>query len=211
MPLLLQETNSAVSHNKAPPYLIVISAPSGGGKTTLCQRLLKDFPSLSLSISSTTRAPRGNERDGIEYFFLSREEFENRIRDHRFAEWAVVHGNYYGTSKEMIDQAFAAQKSVLLDIDVQGAGLLHQAYPNQCHRIFIAPPSIEELEFRLRARGTDSEQTIQKRITNAKAELAESKKFNSIVINDSLERAYQELKGILEKELQLKAREEMDG
>src|SRR4051794_19561439 len=101
--------------------LIVLSAPSGAGKTTLCQRLLQDFPELILSISSTTRAPRGTEKHGSEYYFLSHPEFEDQVKRDRFAEWALVHGNYYGTSKDAIEEAFAAGKSLLLDIDVQGA------------------------------------------------------------------------------------------
>ena len=137
---------------KPAPQLIVISAPSGAGKTTLCQKLLKDFPELVLSISSTTRAPRGSEQNGKEYLFLTPEEFKAQIAASRFAEWAQVHGNYYGTSKDVIERAFDSGKSVLLDIDVQGAESLRQAYPDQCHSIFIAPPSLMVLESRLRAR-----------------------------------------------------------
>src|SRR4051812_45558024 len=111
-----------------PRKLIVISAPSGAGKTTLCHRLLQDFPELVLSISSTTRAPRGTEKHGVEYLFLSKPDFEKQIHAGRFAEWAQVHGNFYGTSKDVIDEAFRSGKSVLLDIDVQGAASLNKAY-----------------------------------------------------------------------------------
>jgi guanylate kinase len=175
-------------------HLIVISAPSGAGKTTLCARLLQDFPELRLSISTTTRKPRGAERDGVEYHFVSRDAFEAQIRARRFAEWALVHGNYYGTSKDTIETAFAAGKSVLLDIDVQGSASLRQAYPGQCLSIFIAPPDLKALEARLRARGTDSDETIRKRLRNAEEEMKEASKFDHLLVNDDLERAYGELK-----------------
>jgi guanylate kinase len=181
--------------------LIVISAPSGAGKTTLCQRLLQDFSELVLSISSTTRAPRGSEKNGKEYLFLSRPEFENQIQASRFAEWALVHGNYYGTSKDVIEKAFHAGKSVLLDIDVQGAESLRQAYPKECYTVFIAPPSLQTLEERLRARKTDSEETIQKRVRNAKVEMDQRSRFHQVVINDNLETAYAELKSLIEARL----------
>jgi guanylate kinase len=187
-------------------YLFVISAPSGAGKSTLCQKLLADFPNLIPSISSTTRAPRGNEQNGREYFFLSHSDFEKKVKEGQFAEWALVHGNYYGTSKDVIQSAFDSNRSVLLDIDVQGAEQLLQSYPTQSVLIFIAPPSLDVLEARLRARGTDSEATIQKRLKNARTELAESGKFHHIIINDSLEKAYQELKQLLENKIQAESK-----
>jgi guanylate kinase len=174
--------------------LIVVSAPSGAGKTTLCQRLLQDLPGLTLSISSTTRKPRGDEKNGREYFFHTVEEFKHKIEKQEFAEWAEVHGNYYGTSKNVIEKAFAAHKSVLLDIDVQGAESLTRAYPGICHSFFIEPPSLQVLEERLRARKTDSEETIQKRIINAQREMDQASKFDRIIRNDELDRAYQELR-----------------
>jgi guanylate kinase len=180
-----------------PGHLIVISAPSGAGKTTLCARLLQDFPELVLSISSTTRAPRGQEKHGVEYFFLSRPEFESQIQAGRFAEWALVHGNYYGTSKDVIEKAFASGKSVLLDIDVQGAASLAKSYPKETFRVFISPPSVAELEARLRSRGTDSEETIQKRVKNAEEEMKRLPEFDKVVINDQLDRAYTELRELI--------------
>jgi guanylate kinase len=187
-----------------PPQLIVISAPSGAGKTTLCQRLLRDLPEqLTLSISSTTRAPRGEERHGREYFFLDRAEFERQIHAKKFAEWALVHGNYYGTSKQVIDDAFKAGKSVLLDIDVQGAASLRKAYPRSCYTIFIAPPSLQTLEQRLRARKTDSEETIAKRVRNAADEMKQLPEFHQVVINDQLEAAYAELYALVSSRLRV--------
>jgi guanylate kinase len=181
--------------------LFVISAPSGAGKTTLCQRMLQTFPELVLSISSTTRRPRGQEQNGKEYFFISAEEFQEKVRKKRFAEWALVHGNYYGTSLDQIDQVFSRGQSIVLDIDVQGADSLKKAYPGRTCLIFIAPPSMQELEFRLRARATDSEETIQKRLTNAREEMARSSDFDYVIVNDSLARASKELEDIVRKEL----------
>lgn len=174
--------------------LIVISAPSGAGKTTLCQRLLRDFPELELSISSTTRAPRGQESHGKDYYFVSRDEFEHGIREGRFAEWARVHDHFYGTPRETVDRAFARGKSVLLDIDVQGAESLRKAYTKESFTVFIAPPDMNTLEQRLRARGTESEEALSKRIRNARTEMEQADRFDLRIVNDELERAYRELK-----------------
>jgi guanylate kinase len=183
------------------PQLIVLSAPSGAGKTTLCRRLLSDFPELTLSISSTTRSPRGQEQEGREYHFLSRAEFEKQIQSDRFAEWARVHDHYYGTSKDTIELAFRAGKSVLLDIDVQGSESLRKAYGERCFTIFVSPPSLEVLEERLRARGTDSEETIQKRLKNARTEMTEAPRFDKVIVNDQLEQAYLEVKTLVNQRL----------
>jgi guanylate kinase len=177
--------------------LIVVSAPSGTGKTTLCARLLREIPELILSISTTTRAPRGAEREGVEYFFVSAEEFRAKVDADRFAEWAEVHGNFYGTSKDFIERAFSQGKSLLLDIDVQGADSLKAAYPAETVRIFLCPPSMEELERRLRARATDSEESISKRLLAAAAEMAHQDHFDHVIVNDDLERAYFELSAIV--------------
>ncbi len=181
--------------------LIVISAPSGAGKTTLCERLLKDFPVLMLSVSSTTRSPRGSERDGVDYFFLSREEFLRRSEAGRFAEWAEVHGNFYGTSRDAIDEAFTKGRAVLLDIDVQGAESLRRAYPDDTFGVFVSPPSLEELERRLRARGTDSEKSIRRRLANARNEMAKIKVFDRVIVNDDLDRTYTELRSLVSSAL----------
>ena len=184
--------------------LFVISAPSGAGKTTLCQRLLKDFSELTLSISSTTRPPRGKEKDSVDYFFITEAEFKKKAAGNRFAEWAIVHGNDYGTSKDFIEESLARGKCILLDIDIQGAESLRKSYPNLCYTLFISPPDLTALEKRLRSRGTDNETTIQERLKNAREELREAKKFDQIILNDDLEKAYSDLKRVLESQLPLK-------
>lgn len=181
--------------------LIVLSAPSGAGKTTLCHKLLEEFDDLILSVSTTTRAPRGKEKHGVEYFFVAREAFQKKIDTNRFAEWAEVHGNFYGTTKDFVESAHAKGKSLLLDIDVQGAESLRRVYPTQTVTIFIRPPSMQELENRLRSRGTENEETIQKRLKNAASEMAQAHLFDYIVVNDSIERAYGELSKIVRKAL----------
>ncbi len=181
--------------------LIVISAPSGAGKTTLCSRLLRDFAELTLSISTTTRAPRGEEKHGVAYFFVSRQEFEQGIQAGEFAEWALVHGNYYGTSRKTLEDSFRAGRAVLLDIDVQGAASLRQAFPAETCTIFISPPDLETLETRLRARGTDSEESIARRMANSRQEMAEASRFDTVIVNDELEKAYAALQSRVAKAL----------
>lgn len=171
--------------------LIVVSAPSGAGKSSLCLRLLDRLKDrLALSISTTSRAPRGAEKNGVEYFFTTTDAFEKKIRNQEFAEWANVHGNYYGTSRETLSRFWAAQKHVLLDIDVQGASTLVNAYPDRTLTVFIAPPSLEVLEQRLRGRGTDPEEAIQRRMKNAIAEMDRKDGFHRLVLNDDFEKAY---------------------
>ncbi|MBI3534098.1 MAG: guanylate kinase [Deltaproteobacteria bacterium] len=181
--------------------LFVISAPSGAGKTTLCLKLIKDIPHIILSISSTTRPPRRGEKDGVDYFFISHDEFQNKIKTHQFAEWAIVHSNYYGTSKKFIEDTLKNGNAILLDIDIQGAASLRKVYPELSYTIFIAPPNLQALEKRLRSRGTDSETIIQKRLKNATKELQEAKQFDKIILNDNLERAYLELKNLIKEKL----------
>ncbi|MBU6154457.1 MAG: guanylate kinase [Bdellovibrionales bacterium] len=174
--------------------LIVVSAPSGAGKSSLCIRLLERLKDrLALSISTTSRSPRGSERHGVEYFFVSPEEFDQKIRNHEFAEWANVHGNYYGTSKETLARFWADRKHVLLDIDVQGASALFHGFPARTLTVFIAPPSLEILEQRLRGRGTDSEESVQKRMKNAVSEMGRKEEFHRVILNDDFEKAYAEL------------------
>jgi guanylate kinase len=178
--------------------LIALSAPSGAGKSSLCGELLRRHSDrLSLSISTTSRSPRGSERDGVEYFFVNPEEFEGRIQRGGFAEWASVHGNFYGTSRDSLERFWAQGRHVLLDIDVQGTASLRAAYPDRTLSVFIAPPDMKELERRLRGRGTDSEDTIQKRMNNAAEEMARMGEFHHVILNDRFDRACLELEGVV--------------
>ncbi len=184
-----------MTSNQIPPQLIVVSAPSGAGKTSLCARLLEECSDrICLSRSATTRPPRGEEQNGVDYDFLSMPAFQAAIAESKFAEWALVHGNLYGTLKSTIEESFQAGKHVLLDIDVQGAKALRSAFPDRSVLVFIAPPRFEVLGERLRARCTESEEKIQVRLNNARRELTETHLFDIVVVNDALERAYSELK-----------------
>ena len=188
------------------PLMIVVSAPSGCGKSTLCDRLVDEFPKIISSVSCTTRAPRGEEKDGEHYFFLAKKEFKERIKHGEFLEWAKVHGNYYGTLEDTVLYAMEEGNHVLLDIDVQGAKQLRESLVRLDPRhpirrgftdIFISPPSMEELEKRLRGRGTDEEKVILKRLENAAGEMESAKEYSFQIINDDLEKAYHELKTVI--------------
>jgi len=184
------------------PKLIIISAPSGAGKTTLCELLLRDFPLIRQSISTTTRPRRPHEIHGQHYFFISPSEFELKKNQQEFAEWAEVHGNFYGTSTQTIDSFLKQGKHVLFAIDVQGALALKKLYPERALLIFVHPPSMEELHQRLMKRQGDSPEAIEKRMKNAYTEVAWSQKFDYQIINDQLDRAYGQLKAIIQKECQ---------
>lgn len=177
--------------------LYVISGPSGAGKGTLVERILDGHPDITLSISATTRQPREGEVDGVHYHFMSVDEFEDVIARDGFIEWAQVHSNYYGTPLAPIEQHLAAGDTVLLEIDVQGAFQVLDKLP-QAKLVFIAPPSIEELERRLRGRGTETEEVIAQRLANAKGEMDASKDYDFVIVNDDLERATKELARVLE-------------
>ncbi|XP_059295798.1 guanylate kinase 2-like isoform X1 [Lycium ferocissimum] len=179
---------------------IVISGPSGVGKGTLISKLMKEFPSMfGFSVSHTTRAAREKERNGIHYHFTDHNVMEREIKDGKFLEFASVHGNLYGTSVEAVEMVADAGKRCILDIDVQGAKSV-RASAFDAIFIFISPPSFEELEKRLRARATETEEQIQKRVQNARAELEQGKSsglFDHILVNDDLETCYEKLKNIL--------------
>ncbi len=176
--------------------LYVISAPSGAGKSTLCGEIRHRFPKMHYSVSRTTRAPRPGETHGVDYFFISREEFETGIAENRWAEWAKVHDNYYGTSARDIDAGLSSGKDILLDIDVQGARQIVKRYPGAV-TIFIMPPSMEELRHRLESRATDSPQTIDKRLKNAVGEMAQRHEYRHIIINDDLKQAVDRLVALI--------------
>jgi guanylate kinase len=181
-----------------PGRLFILSAPSGAGKSTLCRAVLKHFPDMLYSISYTTRPPRNGERDGVHYYFISRDEFKTGIERGRWAEWALVHDNYYGTSADMLDRGLNAGQDILLDIDVQGMGQIQASYPAGI-TIFIMPPSLEILRSRLEARGTDSPEVIAVRLRNAQQEMAQKDRYRHIVVNDQLAVATDRLIGIIEK------------
>lgn len=195
--------------NKFRPLLLVVSAPSGAGKSSLCNRLVETFPEMIYSISCTTRAPRGNEQNGVHYHFLSEEEFCTRIARNDFLEHALVHGNRYGTLKQTVYDALAQNRDIIMDIDVQGAKQIRLACEKMPDEdplkqsfvdIFIAPPSMEELKRRLCGRATDSDAVIEKRMRNATEEMKHQPYYRYTVVNDDLEKAARELQKIIEQE-----------
>lgn len=177
--------------------IIIIVAPSGTGKSTLIKRLKEEFRELHWSVSFTTREMRPDEVDGKHYFYISRDEFIKKRDQGDFIEWAEVHGNFYGTSlgfvRTKVDNGF----SLLFDLDVQGADNMKKQFGDEAKAIFIAPPSIETLEERLRGRGTDSEDVIKLRLDNAKSELKRKDDYDFVVVNDELEQAYQDLRKVV--------------
>jgi guanylate kinase len=188
------------------PLLIVISAPSGAGKTTLCDCLLRDRRDIVYSVSCTTRPPRGDEIDGQDYLFVSADEFEARVRRREFLEHATVHGHRYGTLRKTVMDALAEGKSVLMDIDVLGARQVRaraaeagagDPLHGSLVDIFIEPPSLAVLRSRLEGRAEDSPGVIEERLRNAAAEMADRDEFTYRVVNDDVERAYAELSRIL--------------
>ncbi|MBI4962163.1 MAG: guanylate kinase [Desulfomonile tiedjei] len=179
--------------------LFVISAPSGAGKSTLIERLRALSPDLAYSISCTTRQPRGDEKDGIHYYFLSRDRFETMIRNDEFLEFKEVHGNFYGTPAEPVAEVLKRGGSIILDIDVMGALEVFKRVRNAVG-VFISAPDMEALEKRLRARGTDSEASIQTRMRNAVREIEIGSSFQYQIVNDDLERAVKDLASIIRKE-----------
>jgi guanylate kinase len=184
--------------------IIVVSAPSGGGKSSLCQRLLNWSSNLVYSVSCTTRAPRGGEQHGVDYFFLTREDFERRIQAGDFLEHALYNGNYYGTPRSFLEEQLAAGKDVLLDIEVQGSSQVIErvrgggfAYPEALVTMFLMPPSLELLETRLRRRGTDSDETIRKRLALAQQEMAQWRDYDYVIVSGKLDDDFEQGKSII--------------
>jgi guanylate kinase len=186
------------------PLVYIISAPSGSGKSTLVNELLKTVSDLEFSISYTTRAPRGSETDGRQYFFVTRPEFEKMIRDGAFLEHAEVFGNYYGTARRFLHDAEQNGRDLLLDIDVQGAAQIQQKLPNATS-IFILPPNRKTLEERLRKRSEDREEVIQRRLITASHEIENYDRYNYILVNDHLEESIEILQAIVRSERLLRA------
>ncbi|OGS45694.1 MAG: guanylate kinase [Elusimicrobia bacterium RIFOXYD2_FULL_34_15] len=175
---------------------IVLSAPSGAGKTTLVNLILKKIKGLGHSISTTTRPPLHGERNGKDYFFLSKREFLRKKKANKFVETAIVHGYYYGTLKEQLDKNLKAGKNVVLNIDVKGALNVKKIYPESL-LIFIVPPSMNILKRRLKDRQRDTEKEIEKRLKNAKKEMKYQKYYDYVVVNDILQEAFNKIKRIL--------------
>ena len=187
---------------KVKPLFLVLSAPSGCGKSTLIDMLLQEYPDFVYSISCTTRAPRGEEEDGLDYHFKTKERFEELIREGAFIEYAKVHDNYYGTLKAPIEEVLAEGNSMILDIDVQGAAKVRdyvRALPNTDPLkigyvdVFVNPPSLEELRARLVRRGTDSPEAVERRLANAEGEMARAGEYMYRVTNDDLGHCYKRL------------------
>jgi len=182
------------------PIVYIISAPSGSGKSTLVNELLRLVPGLDFSISYTTRSPRGSEQNGKQYYFVSREEFEQMIRDDEFLEHASLYGkDYYGTARRFLREAEQKGNDLLLDIDVQGAAQIKQKLPDAVS-IFVLPPDRKTLEWRLRKRGEDSEVVIERRLDEARREIENYDKYDYILINDKLQESSDNLQAIVESE-----------
>lgn len=178
--------------------IIIVTAPSGAGKTSIVKELLSFFPNLSFSVSAATRAPRANEKDGVDYYFMSVDVFRQKIEADEFAEWQMVYeGKYYGTLKAEVQRIWAEGKTPVLDIDVKGAENVKRIYPNNSMAIFVQPPSIEVLMQRLKGRGTESPETLKARLDKAEFELSFSDKFDKVLVNDNLEKACAEAKEIV--------------
>lgn len=173
--------------------LIIITAPSGAGKTSITRHLMRQFPQLAFSISAATRKPRGAEKDGVDYHFISEAEFKEKIQQDAFVEWEMVYeGKYYGTLKSELQRIWSQHQIPVLDIDVKGAIHVQQQFPNTSLSLFIEPPSVEELKKRLESRGTETPESLAARINKASFELSFKEQFNRIIVNDDLLRACDE-------------------
>lgn len=176
--------------------LFIISGPSGAGKTTIYKKIFAEHPELNFSVSVTTRPPRNGEVDGVDYYFIDSERFQQLVTDGAFAEWATVHGNSYGTLKKELESKTCADQKCLLDVDVQGADSLRKIYP-EANYIFIIPPSREELRRRLLGRGSEHSSVQETRLQNAEKELEHRHKFDYVIENDIFEKAYATVESII--------------
>lgn len=179
-------------------YLVVVSGPSGSGKDTVVSRLRQLHPEVEISISATTRGMRPGEAEGVNYYYLQKEDFEQKIQDGEILEYTQYCGNYYGTPKSEVDHRIAESRTVILVIEVEGAGNIKRLYPGAT-TVFVCPPSFEELENRLRGRGTESEEAIQKRLARAKEEMEFAKNYDEKLINDQVDTCAEELYQLIKK------------
>jgi guanylate kinase len=188
--------------------LLVVSSPSGAGKTTLCNRLRAEYPKLGFSVSYTTRAPRAGEKDGADYHFVDQATFQEMIARDEFAEYAMVHGNMYGTSAHNVGEALVHGQDLLFDIDYQGGRALRRKFPDDVASVFILPPSIQELERRLRGRGTDTAEVIARRVRVAREELRHYDEYDYLVMNGDLDQAYDALRAVYLAQLHAQVRQQ---
>ncbi len=188
--------------------MLILSSPSGAGKTTLARRLLSESSDMQLSVSATTRKPRGDEVDGVDYHFISKQEFEHKAKNGEFLEYAKVLGrDFYGTPKAPVEAALLAGRDVLFDIDWQGAQQLKQTAANDLVKVFILPPSLEELERRLRGRGQDSKAVVADRMKRAKDEISHWAEYHYVIVNEDIESSMADLRAILAAERRLRKRQ----
>lgn len=184
--------------------IIILTAPSGAGKTSITRYLIKTFPQLSFSVSAATRAPRGNERTGVDYYFMSTEEFNQKIQDNEFVEWEMVYdGKYYGTLKSEFTRIWNNNQVPVLDIDVKGAIHVQKQFPDHSFSIFIEPPSVEELKRRLQTRGTEDLEMLYARLNKAAYEISFKHHFHKIIVNNDLEKACSEAEQVVKHFLKL--------
>jgi len=191
-----QDERNAPSARSERGLLLVISSPSGAGKTTLCNRLREEFSNLEFSVSYTTRSPRRGETHGRDYFFVEPGPFESMIARDELAEYALVHGHNYGTSAPQVQEALTRGRDLLFDVDYQGGRQLHRKFPEDVVLVFILPPSLGELERRLRSRGTDAPEVIDRRLRMAAEEIRHYREYHYVLVNDDLDRAYDTLRSV---------------
>lgn len=180
--------------------IIVITAPSGSGKTSITRYLMRHFPQLAFSVSAATRQARDMEKDGVDYYFISSENFKQKIQLNEFVEWEMVYeGKYYGTLKSELERIWSRDKIPVLDIDVKGAIHVQQQFPESCLTLFIEPPSVDELQKRLESRGTETPESLAARVNKAAYELSFKHHFSKEIVNDDLEKACNEARMIVEE------------
>jgi len=183
--------------------IIIITAPSGAGKTSITHYLLKTIPQLRFSVSAATRQAREFETEGVDYYFMSQQEFQQKIQHNEFVEWEMVYeGKYYGTLKSELQRIWAMKKIPLLDIDIKGAIHVQQQYPMDCLTMFVEPPSVDELKKRLLSRGTETEESLRARVNKAGYEISFKHSFDKVIVNDQLERACKEAEAIVNEFVQ---------